>query len=64
MGAKDRAKFGRGICPQCNRVISGRKLGISLVPKIELLRHKNLTRTAPCNGGRKVVDEMPEVSGP
>ena len=64
MGAKDRAKFGRGICPECQRVISGRRLGISLVPKIELLRHKNLTRSAYCNGGRKVVDATPGVSGP
>jgi hypothetical protein len=61
----DDGKFGRAICPQCQRVISGRFIGYPFTDrprKIELLRHKNLTRTAYCNGGRKVIDAMPEVS--
>lgn len=51
------ADYGRGICPECQRVISGLYLGIDR-RKIELKRHKNLTRTNWCNGGRKVVQAM------
>jgi hypothetical protein len=57
------AEFARGICPECQRVVSGRIFGLGLTPKIELLRHKNLTRTNWCNGGRKVVQAMVPVPG-
>ena len=60
----DDAKFAKGICPECQRVISGRLLGhpaTRMTRKVELLQHKNFTRTAPCNGGRKVVEAMLEV---
>jgi hypothetical protein len=59
-------KFGRGICPEpgCNRVISGRYFGLALnrPQKIILLRHKNLSRTDYCNGGRRVVEMIPETT--
>lgn len=47
---------GKGICPNCGRLVGGRHYGISdRNPTVELVRHQNWRSGKRCNGGRKMV---------
>jgi hypothetical protein len=50
------AEFAKGICPECQRTISGRTFGRD-GRKTELLRHK-APAGRPCNGTKRVVSVL------